>query len=82
MPVIRVNKSKDYVTMSNYHFKEKDMTLKRDLRMILEFCISISSFSSNCHKDPINIINRFSLCWHDDILGQIIHCSWVLFYEL
>lgn len=28
MPVIRVNKSKDYVTMSNYHFKEKDMSLK------------------------------------------------------
>lgn len=28
MPVIRINKSKDYVTMSNYHFKEKDMSLK------------------------------------------------------
>jgi uncharacterized phage protein (TIGR02220 family) len=28
MPVIRVNKSKDYVTMSNYHFKEKNMSLK------------------------------------------------------
>jgi DnaD/phage-associated family protein len=28
LPVIRVNKSKDYVTMSNYHFKEKDMSLK------------------------------------------------------
>ncbi len=28
MAVIRVNKSKNYVTMSNYHFKEKDMSLK------------------------------------------------------
>lgn len=28
MSVIRINKSKDYVTMSNYHFKEKDMSLK------------------------------------------------------
>ena len=28
MPVIRINKSKDYVIMSNYHFKEKDMSLK------------------------------------------------------
>lgn len=28
MPVIRVNKTKDYTVMSNYHFKEKDMSLK------------------------------------------------------
>ena len=28
MSVIRINKSKDYVTMSNYHFKEKNMSLK------------------------------------------------------
>lgn len=28
MSVIRINKNKDYVTMSNYHFKEKEMSLK------------------------------------------------------
>lgn len=28
MSVIRVNKSKDYTTMSNYHFKDKRITLK------------------------------------------------------
>ena len=28
MAVIRVNKTKDYVVMSNYHFKEKNMSLK------------------------------------------------------
>ena len=28
MPVIRVNKTKDYTVMSNYHFKEKKMSLK------------------------------------------------------
>ena len=28
MAVIRVEKTKDYTTMSNYHFKEKDMSLK------------------------------------------------------
>ena len=28
MPVIRVNKTKDYTVMSNYHFKEKNMSLK------------------------------------------------------
>ena len=28
MAIIRVEKTKDYTTMSNYHFKEKDMSLK------------------------------------------------------
>jgi len=28
MAVLRVNKTKDYTVMSNYHFKEKEMTLK------------------------------------------------------
>ena len=28
MSVIRVQKTKDYTTMSNYHFKEKEMSLK------------------------------------------------------
>ena len=28
MSVIRINKNKNYVTMSNYHFKEKNMSLK------------------------------------------------------
>ena len=28
MSVIRVNKNKDFVVMSNYHFKEKEMSLK------------------------------------------------------
>lgn len=28
MSVIRINKTKDYTIMSNYHFKEKDMSLK------------------------------------------------------
>ncbi len=28
MSVIRVNKNKNFVTMSNYHFKEKEMSLK------------------------------------------------------
>ena len=28
MPVIRVNKNKDYTTMSNYHFKDKRISLK------------------------------------------------------
>lgn len=28
MPVFRVNKTKDYVVMSNYHLKEKGMSLK------------------------------------------------------
>lgn len=28
MPIIRVNKNKNFVTMSNYHFKEKEMSLK------------------------------------------------------
>ena len=28
MSVVRVNKTKDYVTMSNNHFKQKDMSLK------------------------------------------------------
>lgn len=28
MAIIRINKTKDYVTMSNYHFKEKEMSLK------------------------------------------------------
>lgn len=28
MAIIRVNKTKDYVVMSNYHFKEKEMSLK------------------------------------------------------
>ncbi len=28
MAIVRVNKNKDYVTMSNYHFKEKEMSLK------------------------------------------------------
>ena len=28
MAIIRVNKTKNYITMSNYHFKEKEMSLK------------------------------------------------------
>ena len=28
MAIIRVEKTKDYTTMSNYHFREKDMSLK------------------------------------------------------
>ena len=28
MTIMRVNKTKDYAVMSNYHLKEKDMTLK------------------------------------------------------
>ena len=28
MAVIRVNKSKNYTVMSNYHFKDKNMSLK------------------------------------------------------
>ena len=28
MPVLRVHKTKDYTVMSNYHFKEKEMSLK------------------------------------------------------
>ena len=28
MSVVRVEKSKNYTTMSNYHFKEKEMSLK------------------------------------------------------
>ena len=28
MAIVRVNKSKDYITMSNHHFKEKGMSLK------------------------------------------------------
>ena len=28
MAIIRINKTKDYITMSNYHFKEKGMSLK------------------------------------------------------
>lgn len=28
MSIIRVNKNRNYVTMSNYHFKEKEMSLK------------------------------------------------------
>lgn len=37
MAVIRVEKTKDYTTMSNYHFREKDMSLKAKglLSMIL-----------------------------------------------
>ena len=37
MAIIRVEKTKDYTTMSNYHFKEKDMSLKAKglLSMIL-----------------------------------------------
>ena len=28
MPVIRINKTQNYTVMSNYHLKEKDMSLK------------------------------------------------------
>ena len=28
MSVIRVNKTKNYTVLSNYHFKEKEMSLK------------------------------------------------------
>lgn len=28
MPIIRINKTKDYVIMSNFHFKEKELSLK------------------------------------------------------
>ena len=37
MAVMRINKTTDYTVMSNYHFREKDMSLKA--KGLLSLCL-------------------------------------------
>ena len=61
MAIIRVEKTKDYTTMSNYHFREKDMSLKAKglLSLILslpeEWDYTLAGLSMLC-KDGIDSV--------------------------
>lgn len=66
MPVFRVNKNANYTSMSNYHFKEKDMSLKAKGLLSLYFSLpndwdfSAKGIASLCteHEQTINKINQ------------------------
>lgn len=61
MAIIRVEKTKDYTTMSNYHFREKDMSLKAKglLSLILslpeEWDYTLAGLSMLC-KDGVDSV--------------------------
>ena len=61
MPVIRINKTQNYTVMSNYHLKEKDMSLKAKglLSLILSlpdnWDYSISGLVSICKENETEI---------------------------
>lgn len=66
MSVFRINKSKNYTTMSNYHFKDKDLSLKAKglLSMMLslpeDWDYSIVGLVSICKENETAIKNTLS----------------------
>lgn len=66
MAIYRVNKTKDYTTIANYHLREKDMSLKAKGLLTLylslsdDWNFSAEGIASICmeHKQTINKINQ------------------------
>ena len=63
MPVFRMHKTKDYTTMSNYHFREKEMSLKAKGLLSLMLSLpdtwdySISGLVSICKENETAVKN-------------------------
>lgn len=63
MAVVRINKTQNYTVMSNYHFKEKDMSLKAKglLSLMLslpdDWDYSIAGLVAICKENETEIKN-------------------------
>lgn len=61
MPVVRINKTQNYTVMSNYHFREKEMSLKaKGLLSIMlslpdDWDYSISGLVAICKENETEI---------------------------